>query len=273
MVAPSPPSPRPPGRHDLTSGCAGRVISHRVAEGARPHAVDHRGLVQAGQRGVVEVAVQHLERFLAPWRRAGRATTRPSGPARAGAVTPSRMSAAVSDREPGQSTAAPGRTASPSPPVAGSRSSTARLRRMPPASSVARRPLLSSAAIRPSVPAVRLRARIPMRQAIGTAAPVRSGFGLRSRQPVQLGLGPLEVLVEAPLGDGLAFEPAADPADLGPDVVDQPLGFVASRLDGLVAFAPGPATLVLGRGLRRFGPLLGHPGLERGLRPSPPAWP
>jgi hypothetical protein len=40
------------------------VVSHGVTECARAHAVDYRGLVQAGERRVVEVAVEDLERFL-----------------------------------------------------------------------------------------------------------------------------------------------------------------------------------------------------------------
>ena len=40
------------------------VISHRVAKCAGTHAVNHDGLVQAGERSIVQVAIEHFQRLL-----------------------------------------------------------------------------------------------------------------------------------------------------------------------------------------------------------------
>jgi hypothetical protein len=42
------------------------VLSDRIAEGAGAHAVDDRCLVEAGERSVVKVSIQNLERLLNP---------------------------------------------------------------------------------------------------------------------------------------------------------------------------------------------------------------
>ena len=63
-MAPSPPSPRSPGRTLVTSGWAPAALADRVAQRPGAEAVDHDDLVEAGQRRVVEVAVQGLERLV-----------------------------------------------------------------------------------------------------------------------------------------------------------------------------------------------------------------
>ena len=115
-----------------------------------PWMIEH--LVEPGQRRVVEVAGQRLERLVDP--RAAQVERRRDGP---GALEAERRD--VRGRAAPRAVA--GAIRAPSSPSAGTRSSTSTVTRIPPASSVARRPPRSSAAIRPSQPPDRLRARSP----------------------------------------------------------------------------------------------------------------
>ena len=156
IVAPSPPSPRSPGRSDFTSGwppAAARTASRRAPV---PMAVDDqrpcRGRPAPRRRGSGRARRAPRRRG----RRAGRATRRRTARGRA-AARPRSMSAPTPGAVPTRASASP-------PPSGGSRSSTSTVTRIPPASSVARLPPRSSAAIRPSQPPDRLRARSPSRQ-------------------------------------------------------------------------------------------------------------
>ena len=84
IVAPSPPSPRSPGRVDVDermgAGALTRTASRR-APVPRPWMTTH--LVEAGQRGVVQVAIQGLERLVDPGAAEVERRGDRSGPARA----------------------------------------------------------------------------------------------------------------------------------------------------------------------------------------------
>ena len=188
-----------PGGATVTSGwLAGRRAGRRrgAAPVPRPWMIDD--LVEAGQRGVVEVADEGLERLVD----AGAAQVERRGH-RAGPLEPELRGVRGGSRA-----RAPFRPRSDaSSPSAGTRSSTSTVTRIPPASSVARRPPRSSAAIRPSQPPDRLRARSPSRHGaldgrLAAAGAVLGGrAGARGRASARA-----TRVVEHRRRDGLALE-------------------------------------------------------------------
>ena len=98
IVAPSPPSPRWPGRSDLTSGWS--AAADRTASRTAPVPIPWMisDLVEPGQPGVVEVARQRLERLVDP--RAAQVERRRHGPgaARAAARATFEVGAGASSR-------------------------------------------------------------------------------------------------------------------------------------------------------------------------------
>ena len=188
MVAPSPPSPRSPGRHSRTSGWRARSSPHRIAQGARPVAVDDGHATGAGRGRLVEVGVEELQRLVharaaqVQARRDGATEPLASGDhvagdaaLRHGGARPVARSRRVvrSSGAPPAPSAWPRRAGRPSTGTSSSRSTSTRA---PPASSVARPRTSSSAATVPTQPTGRgalaqpPRARLARREAHGHLA-------------------------------------------------------------------------------------------------------
>ena len=224
--------------------------AHGVAERAGAQPVDDQDLVEARQRGIVEVAIAARRAPRPPALRAGRATTRPTAPDRGGARPHSRWRPSRRHRHV--------RPTDAGPASAGTRSSTSTVTRIPPASSVARRPARSRATIRPSQPPDRLRARSPSGQVCGTgAASTTAGASAGSRSSVASARS--TAAIERRGRDGLPIERLARRGHLGPQVGHDPLRLGARGADRLVALLAGAPPLLLGGPQRLGRPQLGVP--------------
>ena len=229
---------RPERRHERDGR---RRRADGVAQGAGAQAVDDVDLVEARERGVVEVAIERLERLVDPGAaqvEGPRDRPRPLEPKRARRPTrsPSHrpVAIAVDPRVPADAGVADRRSA-----TAGSRSSTSTVTRIPP--DFERRPLAAllqrgDPALPAAAPAAGPLAEPPD---VGAAGAARLGGGVSPRPgAAQLRLGPGDGRVEARRGDRLALERLARRADLVAQVGDEALGLGPRRSNGLVPLAP-----------------------------------
>ena len=229
----------------------------RRAAAPVPEPVDDQDLVEPGQRRVVEVAAERLERLVDPG--AAQVERRRHRP------------------RPVELRAAPTRTSHPAPRAAPRRAAAARpaparrrpTRRRRPARGRRRRPSpasrrpraspacrrVSSAAIRPSQPPVPAAGALaePPRPRAPRPGPARRRRLRRRGGGSSVALRPGHGLVEARRGDRLALERlAASPRTSSRRPLDEPLRLRPGRADRLVALPPGPPPLLLG-GAQRLG--------------------
>ena len=226
IVAPSPPSPRSPGPDRLHERMARRPRSGpRRAGRPVPEAVDDQHLVEAGQRGVVEVAVERVERLVD----AGAAQVERRGDA-PGPLEPK------SRRRSSRRAGARARRRRPPASASGSPVARGRASRLevverdadPHPAGLERRPLARPARAPRSGPPSRRSGSAPARRRCHVVrparpAPARGSAGGRRAAGASWRLGPGDGGVERRRRDGLALERLAGRLDLVAEVGDEPL--------------------------------------------------